>query len=136
MAVEGGEITVRSYVPASSTGDARFPMLFWTHGGGRCHRYVRHRAELKGYITGWVIGDLEMDDYYLKILCVELQLVIVSPDYRLVRSHTPQNKEYIFTFTRRAPEHPFPTGINDAFAALKWVGLHHPSIRTPSLTSS
>ncbi|OJT10994.1 AB hydrolase superfamily protein B1A11.02 [Trametes pubescens] len=85
LAVEGGEITVRSYVPASATDGARFPMLFWTHGGG------------------WVIGDLEMDDYYLKILCVELQLVIVSPDYRL------------------APEYPFPTGINDAFAALKWA---------------
>lgn len=85
MAVEGGEIAVRSYVPASSADDARFPMLFWTHGGGRYLCYSRHCAALRVYITGWVIGDLEMDDYYLKILCVELQLVIVSPDYRLVR---------------------------------------------------
>ncbi|EIW56062.1 uncharacterized protein TRAVEDRAFT_129910 [Trametes versicolor FP-101664 SS1] len=85
LAVEGSEITVRSYVPASATDDTCFPMLFWTHGGG------------------WVIGNLEMDDYYLKILSVELQLVIVSPDYRL------------------APEYPFPTGVDDAFAALKWA---------------
>ncbi|EIW59727.1 uncharacterized protein TRAVEDRAFT_121361 [Trametes versicolor FP-101664 SS1] len=101
LAVEGpgGEISVRSYVPVSSMGDARFPMLFWTHGGG------------------WVVGDLEWDDYYLKILCVELQLVIVSPDYR------------------RAPEYPFPTGINDAFAALKWAGLYRTAVRTPFLTS-
>lgn len=34
-------------------------------------------------VIGWVIGDLEMDDYYLKILSVELQLVIVHVDYRL-----------------------------------------------------
>ncbi|KAL1950045.1 hypothetical protein VTO73DRAFT_5167 [Trametes versicolor] len=105
LAVEGpgGEISVRSYVPVSSMGDARFPMLFWTHGGG------------------WVVGDLEWDDYYLKILCVDLQLVIVSPDYRV--------------FRRRAPECPFPTGINDAFAALKWAGLYRTAIRTPFLTS-
>lgn len=63
-------------------GDARFPMLFWTHGGGRRHCCIFHRAALNVCVTGWVVGDLEWDDYYLKILCVELQLVIVSPDYR------------------------------------------------------
>lgn len=136
MAVEGGEIAVRSYVPASSTDDACFPMLFWTHGGGRRYRYVCHCAELRVYITGWVIGDLEMDDYYLKILCVELQIVIVSPDYRLVRSHTPRGSGHVLIFTRRAPEHPFPTGINDAFAALKWVGFNHNYVHTSPLTSS
>ncbi|EIW56068.1 uncharacterized protein TRAVEDRAFT_39109 [Trametes versicolor FP-101664 SS1] len=85
LAVEDGEITVRSYVPTSSTNDTRFPLLFWTHGGG------------------WVIGDLEMDDYYLKILSAELQLVIVHVDYRL------------------APEYSFPTGLNDSYTALKWA---------------
>ncbi|KAL1939329.1 hypothetical protein VTO73DRAFT_10132 [Trametes versicolor] len=85
LPVEDGEITVRSYVPTSSKDDTRFPLLFWTHGGG------------------WVIGDLEMDDYYLKILSVELQLVIVQVDYRL------------------APEFPFPTGLNDSYTALKWA---------------
>lgn len=34
LAVQGGEITVRSYIPTSSADDARFPLLFWTHGGG------------------------------------------------------------------------------------------------------
>ncbi|OJT11980.1 AB hydrolase superfamily protein B1A11.02 [Trametes pubescens] len=83
--VKGGEIVVRSYVPASSKDDTRFPLLFWTHGGG------------------WVVGDIETDDNYLKILSVELQLIIVSVEYRL------------------APEHPFPTGLNDSYTALNWT---------------
>ncbi|KAL1940434.1 hypothetical protein VTO73DRAFT_9006 [Trametes versicolor] len=83
--VEGGEIAVRSYVPVSPKDDTRFPLLFWTHGGG------------------WVVGDIETDDNYLKILSVELQLVIVSAEYRL------------------APEHPFPTGLNDSYTALNWT---------------
>ncbi|OJT10993.1 AB hydrolase superfamily protein B1A11.02 [Trametes pubescens] len=85
IAVEGGEITVRSFVPTSSKDDVRFPLLVWTHGGG------------------WVVGDLELDDYYLKALCAELQIVIINVDYRL------------------APEYPFPTGLNDSYTALKWA---------------
>ncbi|KAI0746365.1 Alpha/Beta hydrolase protein [Daedaleopsis nitida] len=52
---------------------------------------------------GWVFGNLEMDDFTFKILTVELGLAIVSVDYRL------------------APETPFPGGLYDCFAALKWV---------------
>lgn len=44
-----------------------------------------------------------MDDYRLRILCVELQISIVNVDYRL------------------APEHMYPTAWHDAYAATKWV---------------
>jgi len=44
-----------------------------------------------------------MDDTYMRRLCVDLQISILNVQYRL------------------APEFPFPTGINDAYAALKWA---------------
>lgn len=47
--------------------------------------------------------------YYLRSLCVDLQLAIVNVGYRL------------------APEHPFPTGFNDAYSGLKWVRTHQSS---------
>jgi len=44
-----------------------------------------------------------MKHFELRILSVELRLAIVNVDYRL------------------APEHRFPTGLNDCYAALKWT---------------
>ncbi|KAJ7809782.1 alpha/beta hydrolase fold-domain-containing protein, partial [Mycena olivaceomarginata] len=49
------------------------------------------------------LGDLELDDFQLRILCVELRLCIINVDCRL------------------APEHQFPTGLEDCYAALKWT---------------
>ncbi|KAI0350801.1 hypothetical protein OH77DRAFT_1498899 [Trametes cingulata] len=59
---------------------------------------------------GWIVGDIEMDDSLLRTLCVELQMCVVNVEYRL------------------APEHPFPTPINDSFAAVKWVAENESSI--------
>ncbi|KAI0916142.1 hypothetical protein AcV5_003163 [Taiwanofungus camphoratus] len=55
------------------------------------------------FCAGWIFGTLDMDDYSLRILCVDLQICIVNVEYRL------------------APEHSFPTGLNDCYAALKWT---------------
>ncbi|KAI0370639.1 hypothetical protein BV20DRAFT_1121315, partial [Pilatotrama ljubarskyi] len=55
---------------------------------------------------GFVAGSLDVDDGYLRSLCAALQLSIVSVDYRL------------------APEHPFPTGFNDAYTGLQWAAVH------------
>ncbi|KAI0364166.1 hypothetical protein BV20DRAFT_974747 [Pilatotrama ljubarskyi] len=52
---------------------------------------------------GWSMGSIELDDYHLRILCVKLKLAVVNVEYRL------------------APEHPFPTPLEDALAALKWA---------------
>ncbi|KAF7333116.1 Esterase/lipase/thioesterase [Mycena venus] len=52
---------------------------------------------------GWAFGGLDTNDFDLRILSVELRLVIVNVDYRL------------------APDHRFPTGLSDCYAALKWT---------------
>lgn len=52
---------------------------------------------------GFVLGRPEMADDYLVDLANELNVLIVAVDYRL------------------APEHPFPTPLNDCYAALAWI---------------
>lgn len=36
-------------------------------------------------LPGFVAGDLDTDDIWLRVLCVELQIVIVNVEYRSVR---------------------------------------------------
>ena len=52
---------------------------------------------------GMVIGDLESADWVCRELCVQAGYVVISIDYRL------------------APEHKFPTAVEDAYAAVVWV---------------
>ncbi|KAF9254822.1 hypothetical protein L218DRAFT_409947 [Marasmius fiardii PR-910] len=94
----GGGIRVlaRCIMPTLRDGEDTFPLLFWIHGGG------------------FIVGDLHMDDYRLRITCVKLRVVIVNCEYRL------------------APEHPFPAAIDDLTAALKYV-VSHPDTFSVSL---
>ncbi len=55
---------------------------------------------------GWSTGDLDTHDGVARAHCVAADALVVSVDYRL------------------APEHPFPAGINDSWAALRWVSEH------------
>ncbi|MGN7782593.1 alpha/beta hydrolase [Mycolicibacterium sp. 22603] len=55
---------------------------------------------------GWAIGDLDTHDHVARAHSVGTEAIVVSVDYRL------------------APEHPFPAGVEDAWAALQWVGEH------------
>ncbi|KAJ7682885.1 Alpha/Beta hydrolase protein [Mycena rosella] len=80
----GVKILVRNLIPV---GDKTYPLMVWIHGGG------------------WTSGSIEMDDYQLRAICVELQISILNVEYRL------------------APEHPHPTSLNDCYSALKWRGL-------------
>jgi len=52
---------------------------------------------------GWVVGSLETHDLPLRALTNLAGVAILSVDYRL------------------APEHPFPTGLQDCYAALEWA---------------
>ncbi|KAK7682285.1 hypothetical protein QCA50_014488 [Cerrena zonata] len=80
--VEGAEIRARSVVPK---GGEDLPLLVWFHGGG------------------WALGDIDLDDYYLRILSVKVNVSILNVEYRLT------------------PEFTFPTNLNDAYAGLKWA---------------
>ena len=77
-----GPVPVRVYSAETGTPD---PALVHFHGGG------------------WVLGDLDSGDAFLRTLVVETGYTVISVDYRL------------------APEHPFPAAVDDCFAALEWV---------------
>lgn len=52
---------------------------------------------------GWVIGDLETHDAMLREICVLTRMFVCNVEYRL------------------APEHKFPSGLEDICTALRWV---------------
>ncbi|EIM80570.1 Alpha/beta hydrolase fold-3 [Stereum hirsutum FP-91666 SS1] len=52
---------------------------------------------------GWAAGHMDQDDYDLRMLCVKVGISIVNVNYR------------------KAPECPFPTFMEDSYAALKWA---------------
>ncbi|KAF8257599.1 Alpha/Beta hydrolase protein [Lactarius quietus] len=82
--VEGGEITVRAVIPGTEDDGQKYPLLIWTHGG-------------------FIFGNLDQDDYFLRNISTDLQVTTLNVDYRL------------------APGQLFPTQLNDSFAALKWA---------------
>jgi acetyl esterase len=79
------DVPVRVYRPQRS---GPVPTVVYLHGGG------------------WVIGDLDTADPVCRLLCRDVEAVVVSVDYR------------------RAPEHRFPAAVDDSWAALRWVGRH------------
>lgn len=85
IAVAGGEIPVRIYLPA---GAGPHPIVMYFHGGG------------------FVFGDLEVVDKVARSLSNAAQAAVVSVGYRL------------------APEHRFPTALEDCYAATQWAADH------------
>ncbi|TFK52771.1 hypothetical protein OE88DRAFT_1656349 [Heliocybe sulcata] len=86
--VEGGAIRARAVVPTAEDDQATFPLLVWLHSGG------------------WMNGDIDMDDAWLRTVCVELGISILNVEYRLL------------------PEHPWPAALDDSYAAVKWAADH------------
>ena len=59
---------------------------------------------------GWVIGEPLATETVCTALCNRAGMVVIAPDYR------------------KAPEHPFPAAVEDAFATLEWAGAHADSV--------
>jgi acetyl esterase/lipase len=84
IAVEDGEICIRTISPTPTTDESpTFPVLIYFHGGGSFLTIILswHTSFLR---AGWVVGDLDMKDFDLRILSVELRFTIVNVDYRYV----------------------------------------------------
>jgi acetyl esterase/lipase len=84
--VEDGNVGVLVFTPTG--GSAPRPVVLWLHGGGMCVGTPQIEATLSGRLAR------------------ELDVVVVSPEYRL------------------APEHRFPAALDDCIASLKWMVEH------------
>jgi acetyl esterase/lipase len=81
-----GPIGYRLYLPPRVGPDA--PLVINFHGGG------------------WVLGDLDGNDWVCSVLAGDLGVVVASVEYRL------------------APECPAPAGPDDCIAATRWLATH------------
>jgi acetyl esterase len=55
---------------------------------------------------GWVSGDVRQSEWWASSVAAQAQVVVVSVEYRL------------------APEHPFPTPVEDCYDATRWVAAN------------
>lgn len=76
-------ICIRRY--RKSSNKSALPLFVYMHGGG--------------YVT----GGLETDDSTCRVIASEIDIVVVSIEYRL------------------APEHRFPVGFTDSFDVVRWI---------------
>jgi len=59
---------------------------------------------------GFLLGNIEMMDAWCQRIAAEIDAIVVSVEYRL------------------APEHPFPAGVEDCYAALEWTAAQADSL--------
>ncbi|OBJ18287.1 lipase [Mycobacterium sp. 1245499.0] len=102
-------------VPPSMLPDLRIEDRTIAHGGltDIPVRIYRPDSELRPLPVvvfyhggGFCLGDLDTHDPVARAHAVGAEAIVVSVGYRL------------------APEHPFPAGVDDCWAALRWVGEH------------
>ena len=78
--------------------------IYWPPTGGSADQALPVVVFYHG--GGFCVGDLDTHDAVARAHAVGAEAIVVSVGYRL------------------APEHPFPAGINDGWAALQWVGAN------------
>ncbi|KAK5197953.1 hypothetical protein LTR92_002198 [Exophiala xenobiotica] len=83
---DGAAITIRIYQPRSSSDSC--PVMVFAHSGG------------------WCMGGLETEEFICQLLCIKLNIIIVSVAYRL------------------APEVSYPTICYDVYDAMRWVSVN------------
>jgi acetyl esterase len=81
--------------------------LYYPHGQAPCG------AAMFFHGGGWVLGNLESHDPTCRELANRSGALIVSVDYRL------------------APEHKFPAGVDDCYAATRWVAENAAALGYP-----
>jgi len=97
--------------PGPEVGEVRDLKLEGAGGRFRTRVLVPH-GEPQAIIVyyhggGWVIGDIDLQyDHVGRDLATQTQSTVVMVNYR------------------KAPEHPFPTAVEDSYAALTWVAEH------------
>ncbi|MEY8016819.1 alpha/beta hydrolase [Mycobacterium servetii] len=75
--------------------------IYWPPGADTTDRALPLVVFYHG--GGFCLGDLDTHDPVARAHAVGAEAIVVSVDYRL------------------APEHPFPAGVDDCWAALRWV---------------
>ena len=104
--------TADELVAAGLIDKTQLPEIRDVDAGGVPARLYRPSAQdglgLLVYLHGggWVLGSVETHDHVARALAAQSGCAVLSLDYRL------------------APEHPFPAGLDDAFAATGWTYEH------------
>ena len=81
-------VNVRVYLPLATAPDTGWPCVVYLHGGG------------------WMVGDLDSHEFLTRYLCRDLNVAVISVDYRL------------------APEHQFPAAYEDCETVYHWLRQH------------
>ncbi|WP_226016526.1 alpha/beta hydrolase fold domain-containing protein [Novosphingobium sp. FKTRR1] len=91
--------------PGGSADEATLPIRIYTPLGEAPFPVVVYM-----HGGGFVVGDLDTQDMIARALCAWSESIVISVDYRL------------------APEHKFPAGVDDSFAALQWAASNAATI--------
>jgi len=83
----GGNVNLRIFRPEGNT--SRLPVVMYFHGGG------------------WVLGDAETYDYFMRELTNGSGAAVVFVEYS------------------RSPEARYPVALEECYAATKWIAEHH-----------
>lgn len=98
-------------IPGAQAGHEVPVRIYTPIASGDASRAAGPRAALL-YIHGggFMMGSIALTDATCQRYCDELDAVLVSVEYRL------------------APEHPYPAGLEDCYAALVWLHAEHASL--------